>query len=99
MAGRCSIGRKTSAPKTRANTAPKRTRRSRLRTRRISKERKRTMRLTRMAILTGVALLGLTASAQAAWHGYISHSLGFAFAAPGELKVGKGTYSGALAGT
>ena len=57
------------------------------------------MRFTRMAILTGVALVGLTASAQAAWHGYISHPLGFAFAAPGDLKVGKGTYSGTLAGT
>ena len=34
----------------------------------------------------------------AAWRGYISHPLGFAFAAPGDLKVEKGTYRGALAG-
>ena len=56
------------------------------------------MRFTGVGILTGVALAAMTASAQAAWHGYISHPLGFAFAAPGELKVEKGTYSGAVAG-
>ena len=47
----------------------------------------------------GAALTAMTAPAMAAWHGYISHPLGFAFAAPGELKVEKGTYRGAVAGT
>jgi hypothetical protein len=54
------------------------------------------MRLTALAILLGAALT--TSPAAAAWHGYISHPLGFAFAAPGELKVEKGTYRGAVAG-
>ena len=59
---------------------------------------KRTMRVTDLVLLAGAALAVMTAPAQAAWHGYISHPLGFAFAAPGELKVEKGTYSGAVAG-
>ena len=56
------------------------------------------MRFTAMALLAGTALAVMTAPAQAAWHGYISHPLGFAFAAPGDLKVEKGTYEGAVAG-
>jgi hypothetical protein len=56
------------------------------------------MRLTGLALLAGVGLAVMTAPAQAAWHGYISHPLGFAFAAPGELTVEKGTYRGAVAG-
>ena len=56
------------------------------------------MRLTALATLAGVALAAMTAPAMAAWHGYISHPLGFTFAAPGELKVEKGTYRGAVAG-
>ena len=56
------------------------------------------MRLTALATLAGAALAAMTAPAMAAWHGYISHPLGFAFAAPGELKVEKGTYHGAVAG-
>ncbi|HLK81058.1 MAG TPA: hypothetical protein VKT99_06125 [Xanthobacteraceae bacterium] len=56
------------------------------------------MRLTGLAILAGAALAATSAPATAAWRGYISHSLGFAFAAPGELKVEKGTYRGAVAG-
>src|SRR2546426_5895315 len=56
------------------------------------------MRLTALAILVGAALAAMTAPAPAAWRGYISHPLGFAFAAPGELKVEKGTYRGAVAG-
>src|SRR6202158_5072327 len=56
------------------------------------------MRTTALATLVGVALAGMTAPATAAWRGYISHPLGFAFAAPGELKVEKGTYRGAVAG-
>jgi hypothetical protein len=56
------------------------------------------MRLSALATLAGAALAAMTAPALAAWHGYISHPLGFAFAAPGELKVEKGTYRGAVAG-
>ena len=51
-------------------------------------------------VLASAALLALTAApAAAAWRGYISHPFGFAFAAPGALKVEKGTYSGPVAGT
>lgn len=57
------------------------------------------MRLTGLAFLTGAALTAMAAPAMAAWHSYISHPLGFAFAAPGALKVEKGTYRGAVAGT
>ena len=56
------------------------------------------MRLAALATLVGAALAAMTAPAMAAWRGYISHPLGFAFAAPGELKVEKGTYRGAVAG-
>jgi hypothetical protein len=56
------------------------------------------MRSTALATLVGTALAAMTAPAMAAWHGYISHPLGFAFAAPGELKVETGTYRGAVAG-
>jgi hypothetical protein len=46
-----------------------------------------------------IAGLGLSsAPAMAAWHAYISHPLGFAFAAPGELKLEKGIYRSAVAG-
>jgi len=56
------------------------------------------MRLTALATLAG-ALAATTAPAMSAWHGYISHPLGFAFAAPGELKMEKGTYRGDVAGS
>jgi hypothetical protein len=56
------------------------------------------MRFPGLVFCAGAVLAGLTAPAQAAWHGYISHPLGFAFAAPGEMKVEKGTYNGAVAG-
>jgi hypothetical protein len=56
------------------------------------------MRLTALAALVGTVLAATTAPAMAAWRGYISHPLGFAFAAPGELKVENGTYRGAVAG-
>jgi hypothetical protein len=56
------------------------------------------MRLAVFVTLMGVALAVMTAPAMAAWRGYISHPLGFAFAAPGELKMEKGTYRGAVAG-
>ena len=56
------------------------------------------MRLTALAALVGAALATTTMPATAAWRGYISHPLGFAFAAPGELKVERGTYRGDVAG-
>jgi hypothetical protein len=57
------------------------------------------MRMTALATLAGAALAATTAPALAAWHGYISHPMGFSFAAPGEIKVEKGTYRAAVAGT
>jgi hypothetical protein len=55
------------------------------------------MRFAALASLAGT-LVVTAVSAQAVWRGYISHPLGFAFAAPGELKVEKGTYRGEVAG-
>jgi hypothetical protein len=43
------------------------------------------MRLTALATLIGAALATMTAPAMAVWRGY-QPSLGFAFAAPGELR-------------
>jgi hypothetical protein len=57
------------------------------------------MRRTSLGIFMGAALATMSAPAMAAWHGYISHPLGFAFAAPGNLKTEKGTYRSAVAGT
>jgi hypothetical protein len=57
------------------------------------------MRSPALALSAVAALLALNTPASAAWRGYISHSLGFAFAAPGELKLAKSTYKGAVAGT
>lgn len=57
------------------------------------------MRLTGLALLAGAALALTMAPANAAtWKGYISHNLGFAFAAPGDMKIEKGSYQGAVAG-
>jgi len=56
------------------------------------------MRLTALAILAGVALAAMTGPAAAQWRPYISHPLGFAFAAPGPMKVEKGTYEAPVAG-
>jgi hypothetical protein len=56
------------------------------------------MRLMALMIVGIAALATMGAPAAAAWHGYISHPLGFAFAAPGEIKMEKGTYRGAVAG-
>src|SRR5260370_36313661 len=61
---------------------------------RADDSREASVRLTALATLAGAALAATTASAVAAWHGYISHPLGFAFAAPGELKGEKGTHRG-----
>jgi hypothetical protein len=60
------------------------------------------MRVMTLAVVAGVASVALAAMAvpaTAQWRGYISHPLGFAFAAPGALKVEKGSYQGDLAGT
>src|SRR5438045_186093 len=65
---------------------------------RVRNSREGSMRLTAMATLVGAVLATMTAPATAVWRGYISHPLGFAFAAPGELKVEKGTYLGDMAG-
>src|SRR5215813_6699413 len=56
------------------------------------------MRVSALATLIGAVLAATAAPAMAAWRAYISHPLGFSFAAPGELKVEKGTYRGAVAG-
>ena len=56
------------------------------------------MRITVLAFSAGLALALASVPAEAAWKGYISHSLGFGFAAPGELKTEKGKYQGAVAG-
>jgi len=52
-----------------------------------------------IAAATGAVLMASAGPASAAWKGYISHPLGFAFAAPGDLKIEKGKYQGAVAGT
>jgi hypothetical protein len=57
------------------------------------------MRLTTLAVSWGAALATMTLPASAAWRSYISHPLGFAFAAPGELRMEKGSYRGDVAGT
>jgi hypothetical protein len=56
------------------------------------------MRLAVLATLAGVALTAMTGPASADWLGYISHPLGFGFAAPGPMKVEKGTYTSPIAG-
>ena len=57
------------------------------------------MRLTALAIFVGATLAVTAAPASAAtWRGYISHPMGFAFAAPGEMAVEKAAYRGAVAG-
>jgi hypothetical protein len=56
------------------------------------------MRLKTLAVLAGAAFMAMTASAEAASRAYISHVFGFAFAAPGEMKIEKGSYQGAVAG-
>ena len=56
------------------------------------------MRALTLAGLASAALMAAVAPASAAWHGYISHPLGFAFAAPGEMKIEKGTYQAAVGG-
>jgi hypothetical protein len=50
------------------------------------------------ATLVGAALFAVTGPAQAAWHSYVSHELGFSFEAPGDVKSSLGTFRGELAG-
>lgn len=45
-----------------------------------------------------VPLIAMAAPAQAAWHSYVSHELGFSFEAPGEVKSQLGTYREQIAG-
>jgi len=56
------------------------------------------MRATQLLISACVAMAVTTAPANAAWHSYISHKLGFSFEAPGEVKTTVGTYRGQAAG-
>ena len=56
------------------------------------------MRATQLLISAGMALAVMTAPANAAWHSYISHQLGFSFEAPGDVKTTVGTYRGSAAG-
>jgi hypothetical protein len=51
-----------------------------------------------LAAVAGATLMASSGPAAAAWRGYISHPLGFAFAAPGDLKFEKGKYQAAVAG-
>jgi len=57
------------------------------------------MRLLALAILAGITLTAMTVPVSAQWRPYISHPLGFAFAAPGEMKIERGTYTSAKVGT
>ena len=57
------------------------------------------MRRTLRLIMASAVAAAMTSPAMAAWHGYISHPMGFAFAAPGALKVEKGIYRSDLAGS
>src|ERR1043166_3496004 len=56
------------------------------------------MRRFAIATLLGASLVVMAAPAQAAWHSYVSHKLGFSFEAPGEVKTSTGTYRGTFAG-
>jgi hypothetical protein len=56
------------------------------------------MRFAVLAALIGVVLAAMTTPAAAQWRPYISHPLGFAFAAPGVMKVEKGTYNSPISG-
>jgi hypothetical protein len=57
------------------------------------------MRRGFLSILVGALSAAMMSPAMAAWHAFISHPMGFAFAAPGALKVEKGTYRSDVAGT
>src|SRR5262245_45302562 len=59
---------------------------------------RQSMQVKVLAICAGFALTVVATPAAAQWRGYISHPLGFAFAAPGAMKVEKGTYNAPVAG-
>ena len=48
--------------------------------------------------MAGLSLMAMAAPAQAAWHSYVSHELGFSVEMPGEVKAQRGTYREAIAG-
>jgi hypothetical protein len=50
------------------------------------------------ACLAGMSLAVVAAPANAAWHSYISHELGFSVEMPGEVKASTGTYREEIAG-
>jgi hypothetical protein len=56
------------------------------------------MRATQLLFSAAMAFSVMTAPANAAWHSYISHQLGFSFEAPGDVKTTVGTYRGSAAG-
>lgn len=56
------------------------------------------MRRIAIATLAATSLAVMTAPAQAAWHSYVSHQLGFSFEAPGEVKSTIGLERGEIAG-
>jgi hypothetical protein len=56
------------------------------------------MRRITIATMVAASLAVLTAPAQAAWHSYISHSLGFSVEMPGDVKTQTGTYRGQVSG-
>src|ERR1051326_590039 len=53
-----------------------------------------------LLIVMAFAVAGLSIPATAApWKTYVSHTMGFSFDAPGEVKVAKGKYRAGVAGT
>ena len=56
------------------------------------------MRRLAIAMLVSASFAVSAAPAQAAWHSYVSHDLGFSFEAPGDVKASAGTFRGDLAG-
>ena len=56
------------------------------------------MRATRLAFGASLMLALGAAPAHAAWKSYISHTLGFSFEAPGDIKTETGTSRGVIAG-
>jgi hypothetical protein len=56
------------------------------------------MRKVAVTAVAGLLLMAMAAPAQAAWHSYVSHELGFSVEMPGEVKAQRGTYREAIAG-
>src|SRR5437764_14576803 len=56
------------------------------------------MRKFAIAGFLGLPLIAMAAPAQAAWHSYVSHELGFSFEAPGEVKSQVGNSRAEIAG-